>query len=252
MPENSFFVVLPSNASSKVFPNNSMSDYTTKLSQTIDLANYEVALTEIQYDNRWHNVDVETTMYIKKFNGIRGTITIPPGVYTSVEEIVDYIHTSFDEMRIADTFTIEYDSKSRKVTFKMYDTYDMFTLTDRLAAHLGFVEKKQFTKVDLDSDTYTSDSYTDIERGMTALFVYTNIIKPQIVGDVSVPLLRAVPIKEKQSHALRAEEFRHPMYFPTIHEVTDLIQILIKRDNGEAVPFKSGKVIATLHFRKRS
>ena len=251
MSENSFFVVLPSNASSQVFPNNSMNNYTTKLSQPIDLSNYEVALTEIQYDNRWDNVVDGSTLLIRKFNGARIAITVPPGIYSSIEQIVNYITSKFDEARISDVFEIEYLSSIRKVKLTIFDDYDAVNLSDSLAQQLGFVSQKQFTKYGVDSGVYTGDSYADVERGMTALFVYTNIIKPQIVGDVSVPLLRVVPVKERHVQPYRTIEFRHPMYLPTTHNVTDLIQILIKRDNGESVPFKTGKVIVTLHFKKR-
>ena len=48
--QNNFYIILPSNSSVDHFPQNTMSDYTTVLSNPLNLeGNYEVALTELNY-----------------------------------------------------------------------------------------------------------------------------------------------------------------------------------------------------------
>ena len=47
---DSFFITLPSNASMKVYPKNTQTEYTTQLKQAIELdGSYEVAMAQIHY-----------------------------------------------------------------------------------------------------------------------------------------------------------------------------------------------------------
>ena len=47
-----FYMTLPSNASMKIYPNNTVAKYTTQLPTNIELdGEWEVALTEIMYNN---------------------------------------------------------------------------------------------------------------------------------------------------------------------------------------------------------
>ena len=50
-----FYVTLPSNSSSAYYPNNTISDFTTKLFKPIDLTGkWEVALTEISFPHSYN------------------------------------------------------------------------------------------------------------------------------------------------------------------------------------------------------
>ena len=50
----SFYVTLPSNSSMKYFPNNTLTKYTSKLHNQLQLeGKYEVALTEIMFPFNW-------------------------------------------------------------------------------------------------------------------------------------------------------------------------------------------------------
>ena len=52
-----FYMTLPSNASMKIYPNNTVAKYTTQLPTNIELdGEWEVALTEIIYNNKWGNI----------------------------------------------------------------------------------------------------------------------------------------------------------------------------------------------------
>ena len=87
--------------------------------------------------------------------------------------------------------------------------------------------------------------------GITSIFVYCDIVQPQIVGDTSVPLLRTIPVGEK-SGALITKTFTNIQYVPVQKKSFEDVEILLRSDTGDAVPFERGKVIATLYFRKRS
>ncbi len=56
-----FTITLPSNSSGEVYPNNTISNFTTYLPQEIQLdTEYEVALTEMQYTNSFYNVNEDS------------------------------------------------------------------------------------------------------------------------------------------------------------------------------------------------
>ena len=94
----------------------------------------------------------------------------------------------------------------------------------------------------------TFNGHPDIETGFEALFVYSSIVVHRIVGDVMAPLLRTVPLRSKPFSA-GYEEFTNPQYVEASGGEFDEIEIDIRRDTGEPIPFHSGKVIVTLHYR---
>lgn len=51
-------VVLPSNASTSNYPDNSLAKYTVQLPQPLDLSKgqWEIGLSEIMFHHSWHNV----------------------------------------------------------------------------------------------------------------------------------------------------------------------------------------------------
>ena len=52
-----FYMTLPSNASMKIHPDNTLSHYVTVLPHRIDLiGEWECGLTEMQYSHTWYNV----------------------------------------------------------------------------------------------------------------------------------------------------------------------------------------------------
>ena len=83
-------MTLPSNSSFDHFPNNTLSDYTTKLPQEINLeGSWEVGIAEISYPRTWYNVS-EGEFWLKyeyKRRVVR--VTLQPGFYGSPKDIVD-------------------------------------------------------------------------------------------------------------------------------------------------------------------
>jgi hypothetical protein len=70
-----------------------------------------------------------------------------------------------------------------------------------------------------------------------------------IVGDTKAPLLRSVGITGQQGSTVR-HLFEKPMYVPLQKKHFESIEIDIRTDAGEVVPFQYGRSMVTLHFRK--
>ena len=120
-------------------------------------------------------------------------------------------------------------------------------MTKSLASVLGFDPfKTLYTK-----GTYVARDSPILNREITALYVYTNIVSPVYIGDVKAPLLLTCPFKRKGSHDnVHQIEFLNPTYTPLNRNVINQIDIGIYDDAGALVPFIHGKTKVSLHFRK--
>ena len=65
---DTFYLMLPSNSSMDVFPNNTLSNFKVNLSQpiNIDPHKWEVGLAEIQFPVSWYNVRDGKKIYYKR------------------------------------------------------------------------------------------------------------------------------------------------------------------------------------------
>ena len=97
--------------------------------------------------------------------------------------------------------------------------------------------------------TLRGDRPPDLEQGFNALYVYSDLILPQLVGDAHAPLLRTVPLDTREGH-IKHKSFTHVQYRPVMGVNFETVEIFIRRDNGQPVPFETGKVITTLHFKR--
>ena len=97
----------------------------------------------------------------------------------------------------------------------------------------------------------TESPYVSDLFGITTIYVYCNIVQPQIVGDSSSHLLRTIPVNGKSGDVI-AKTFTNIQYVPVQTKSFEDVEILLRDDTGSPVPFERGKVIATLYFRKQS
>ena len=87
--------------------------------------------------------------------------------------------------------------------------------------------------------------------GITAIYVYCDIVQPQIVGNTNVHLLRTISVSGKSSDVI-TKTFTNIQYVPVQTKSFEHFEILLSSDAGDPMPFERGKVIATLYSRKQS
>ncbi len=85
----------------------------------------------------------------------------------------------------------------------------------------------------------------------SSIYVYTDIIQPQLVGDSLVPLIGVVPVIGKDVQVAHWT-FNPPYYLPLSRSYISNIELELKTDSGELLPIQKGKVACRLHFRKVS
>ena len=242
MEVTQFYLHLPSNASLDKFPTNTLTEYRVCLPQTISLSgDWEVALTEIHYPHSWNNVqgNFQDRFYLRdqELDGMW-----EPLIVASVADLI----TKFNEVinandRFKDDVQLSLDTLNRKVTVHLQNKVEVY-FSD-IGQMLGFSPNKVISR------TSTAEQAVDLEHGFHDLYVYCDIIQSQYVGDALVPLLRIVPVEGNDGKRI-SKSFIRPQYLPVSRKQFETIEVNIKRDTGESVPFELGKVLLTLHFRQ--
>ena len=238
---------LPSNASLDKFPNNILTKYRVCLPQTISLTgDWEVALTEIHNPHSWNNVqgNFENRFYLRnqELDGMWEAFIVPPGHYSSVADVITKINEVVSaNNRYKDEVQLSLDTLNRKVTVHFQNKVEVY-FSD-IGQMLGFSPNKVISK------TSTAEREADLDHGFHDLYVYCDIIQQQYAGDALVPLLRIVPVEGKDGERI-IKSFIRPQYVPVSRKQFETIEVNIKRDTGETVPFEFGRVLLTLHFRQ--
>lgn len=125
-------------------------------------------------------------------------------------------------------------------------------LNENLIQLLGF--PSPLAGRDLSANTYIGTDIVDLNQGFHALYVYCDIVQPRHVGNILAPLLRTVAIdyNNLKKNYINTRIF-NPVYFLALQKQSfSSIELDIRTDLGEPVPFESGKVLATLVFRQLS
>ncbi|GBN56674.1 hypothetical protein AVEN_110040-1 [Araneus ventricosus] len=79
-------------------------------------------------------------------------------------------------------------------------------------------------------------------------FLYTDIVEPQIVGDVFAPLLRIVNVTGSDGEMVYVQ-YDRPHYIPLSRKIIDTIEMVIRTHRDELTPFESGRSYVKLHLR---
>jgi len=231
-----------------VFPSNTLAEYQVYLPQPIQLTgDWEVALTEIQYPHSWNNVHSKNSnnhFYIYDQKDVPTVYIVQSGYYSTVEELLRALKKGMTDKVVRDSVNFTYNKVSRRVTIDIKNGYKIY-FTKALASILGFKPDTFISK------QTRAENTADLERTMHFLYVYSDVVQSQIVGNSQVPLIRIVPAEGKEGDHITTR-FTSPQYLPVSKKQFETIEIDIKRDTGEKVPFEFGRVLVTLHFRRAS
>jgi len=240
-----FYITLPSNACMNTFPDNSLTNYVIKLDRPLRLEkNWVVGLVEMHYPNSWDNVNDGSVYLFQRNPKSVKLMRLKPGRYRTIKDVTSAVHRCLSSFGIEKTLSIVHDEIQNFCFVRVADADLQIQLSENLCNILGLENKKY------EFGESRGIRQCDIAEGFTSLYVYSNIVQPQIVGDVQVPLLRIVPVKEKSKETNQVERFQHVQYLPINNMGTETIEVVIKRDNGIPPSFRSGKVIITLHLKQ--
>ncbi len=238
-----FYVTLPSNTSADTFPNNTPSEYTAKLSHRIELhGEWEVALHTICYV-KWNTIklDKESVHYVA--SGVKKIGSRLKDYYTNVKEYIADINAS-----IPDKGKVVFTIQSGKVTVTLESGYSVHLRREQ-AIILGFITFNNADIVKEITATETGSYEANLHRE-TSIYVYCDIIEPQIVGNRTVPLLDIVWDKGKGKREItRFSENLH--YVPVRTKSFEEVKVLLRSNTNERISFERGHTSITLHFIRK-
>ena len=243
-----FYITLPSESSKKLFPENNASEYTVRLPQWVHLkGNWQIGLHSIAY-TPWNIIRYldEAITYLGNGKTKTGTGGKMRKHYSSVNEYVSSINESLKEASVSENeirFSLELNGK---VTITLSSEYKV-RLRREQAIVLGFMNFKDSAETydveNTETGTYKANLYRE-----TNIHVYCDIVRPQIVGDKTAPLV-AVPYQKtiETYETLYAVENIH--YVPIQTKSFQNIKVHLRSSTGEPIPFEHGRAAITLHLK---
>jgi hypothetical protein len=263
-------------------------DYTCILPDPVSLTgDWQVGLAEITYANSWDTLrDGWITLHTYNYDNVEGNVNtirrmsshvrIPDGYYGTVDALIEAIHGSIkkfwidkvtliqhmigdnDELRVAykpflsklsnvrksPAVSLLYDTTTQRINFRLSrNVVRAIYFSPNLMSALGLSHgiEEQFV---------VGEYPPNLLGSISTMYVYTDIIAPQIVGNVRAPLIRNVAVSGAYGSVVTVD-------FPNIHYVDLLnrnfqsIGISIKSEAGSTIPFNFGKTIVKLHFRRK-
>lgn len=264
-----FFVVLPSDSSMNYFPDNTVARYKTKLVHPICIeGDYEVALTELIYPLNFHNFVPKdkcslhyppTSMDISQIGMSCYNLVnweLQSGYFENVNKLIDHLNKDLNKalktlykVNAGDPSYFTY--KNERMNFLLTGMLDLGRedvthFVNYLAEEAGMSKNLiDQLKIGKNEPYVLPDPYSENRL----MYVYSDIVRPNLVGDVQTPLLRVVALKGKRGEMM-SEVFHNPYYVPVARRGFDTIEININTELGEPMPFVDGKSVAVLHFRK--
>ena len=262
-----FYLTLPSNSSLQLYPRNTLTHFTTQLAKDIDLqGQWEVGLSEIQYPHTWHNMSSEEGWIHFKKGHHHKRLLLHPGQYDTPEQLIASLNQLFTPQqptytvqtrptslqiaferpvktsRLEPEVTFAYHHVTRKASIMIKPRCEL-ELSPTLERILGMPNQQ------MSAGRHQGVHVVDVNQGFYSLYIYCDVVEPRPVGDCQVPLLRIVPI-EGENGQMITKTYEHIQYVPLLRKHFRTIEIDIKKDTGESVPFELGKLVVTLHFRK--
>ena len=245
-----FYITLPSNASLDIFPDNKTTSYRVKLPHTINLnGEWEVGLYSISYPNTWYtlrDINKDTHIYYKDKDGFYSVIDLNYGHYETIQDLIKNVNSALAKYAGKGNVVLSLNTLTGKVKVQLKSGYRLI-LYGKMSIILGFGAPKERTEI---AKTSESPYVADLQI-ITTIYVYNNILQPQIVGDTSAKLLKTIPVEGKYGDVIM-KTFTNIQYVPIQAKSFEDMEILLRTDTGEPVPFERGKVVTTLHFRQHS
>ena len=277
-----FYLTLPSNSSQHFFPDNTLTEFTTKLPSTIELTNeWEVGLAEIMFPRSWYTIPKDGLTIVADYrecdaswkletswkfvNGVdvpeedldnTVEIKLNGGFFNTMQELIQELNQAtvraFSSSRV-DSIIIPPSFHYKAITRRTYITLPV-GMYMYFPAALGIIlgltpEQNPMCNKTNDKLTVKGDLSCNLQTAIHALYVYCDLLQFTHVGNIRAPLLRVVDSGGAAGDVV-TRYYERPRYIPIQKKSFDTVQIIIRDDLGEKILFESGKVLLILHFRR--
>ena len=224
--EDEFTVHVISSASMEIFDQNTLASFRNFFNDQIQLSgDWRVALSEIIFPTKIEHItngvlisyslsgledhqrnSSGANVISRPYNGERlafmpGTFDTVPQLLATIKRTVGLPNFSFREIKSSGKFEIVF-GKYEGITFpsdKIPSIIGFKGTPDGRGTHIGYkmdtIANKLMKKDD--SKAFMGDFPADLCAGKHLIFIYTNIIEYQYVGDAKAPLLRVIDSKQR-------------------------------------------------------
>ena len=248
----------------KYYPNNTLTSFVTRLQKTITLTgDWEVALSEFHFPRSWYTIKRGgvnfTTIcedYTSEVRQPRSNISIlvPGGYYETINDIINEMNAGVRRV-LGGSYKIpesqhpifKYNEVSSRVGVVL-PRKSAVQLPESFKTLLGF-GTTLLNNITDGPVTRNGSEVADVNGGVHGLYVYCDLAEPVPVGDTEAPLLRVVSAKGKNGE-MQQRNFDQLSYIPLQKKHFDSVEIFIRDDLGNPIPFENGKLMVTLHFRR--
>lgn len=236
------------------YPSNTVAKYTTRLPSVLELnGQWEVGLSEIIYSRSWYNIDKQDCYFELLNESGNSFLTLPlqTGYYEDVQDVISCMNAMMEKTMSAAkraAIDINYIDRTKKVSITISSAMG-FKLSTVLAQILGFEKRELICEANGVGRRYIGTVGSDVNRGFATLFVYCDLAQETIVGDTKAPLLRTLNIEGSYGDIIQ-KVYANPIYIPLQRTHFDTIEVNIRTETGQLVPFASGKSVLTLHIRR--
>lgn len=265
-----FYMVLPSNSSKFIFPDNVATHFTTQLPQNFCLhGDWCVGLTEIQIPHTFQHVSIDESEGVVSIRTCKRSNVnelrpekervdfgrIKSGVYSDVASLLKEIN-NLNNVKGHLLFEIQSGGYVQIKCLCMRDcaTYShTFTLSEKLLKILGLEQIRVISCNGKEEHYVIGNRPANLANGLPAvLMIYSNICQPYVTGDVRSSLLRVVSLnlRDYVYGGVEIKNFSPPMYLPLLSTSFQSIEIDIKSEHGTPIPFDYGTLTVTLHFKR--
>ena len=197
---DSFTIELVSDASSQLFPDNTLSSFTIFLPEQVNLdGQWEVAISEIFYPTMYQKVTEGKFMfYDEKLSKTTEAYYLEPGLYSSIIDIVEPMNTIIQERNNhRDTcITIKVSRVTQKVKVYLAIEESSLAIFSTDLGHIFGDVKNDLGILMSGKGPHELTFAYDIVR-IYSLMIYTDIVEYNFVGDTKAPLLRCFPFISK-------------------------------------------------------
>jgi hypothetical protein len=253
MGEYRLTLVSNSAVSSELYPSNTVAKFTTRLHTPVEVeGDYEIAMTKIQFPISFYNIS-DDEYFVDEFamddDGVTSdyeTCTLANGNYSDIRQLVRYLNTF---QIITRNLGLGYneDSARVQVLWTRRPGQKMVNFSPKLRAMLGFPPEGESFIWD-----GTAPNPVNLYRNVhQQLFVYCDVVEPQLVGDSSERVLRTVGIEDVSKFGnLFVQRYANPDYVPLQKKQFHTIEIDIRTYENRPAPFEYGPSMVNVHIRR--
>jgi len=239
-------------------PNNTASQFTTKLSKVVELeGKWEVGLLETSFPGKVSNVFGDKFSYVLHQHERSIECVLIDGIYSSITSVLHEMRRAYQravnktsEQMVSFQFTPHSGRVSFSFTEHATDVVSLEFSSD-LAIMLGFEANRRY--VNGLRREIRAKKPLHLSAKIDNVYIYCDLLEHAMVGDTKTPLLRIVNRKtdvRQPYDSIEHATFNPVQYVPLQKKCFDTVTIQLMTDFGQPMPFVPGISLVVLEFRR--